>query len=60
MLVRRRNWLYRLAGQLYAQPIQFDRPVTANDVRAALRRSIGFPQELWAEERTRSNQACRK
>lgn len=48
MLVRRRTWLYRLAGQMFLQQIAFDRPVTAAVVRRALRRTVGNPLELWA------------
>lgn len=47
MLVRRRTWLYRLAGQTFAQIISFDRPVTAAKARDALRRSVGDPLDLW-------------
>ncbi|MCX7162937.1 MAG: hypothetical protein WCI19_10655 [Betaproteobacteria bacterium] len=47
MIVRRRTWMYRLAGQLLAQSISFDIPVTAAKVRDALRRSVGSPVELW-------------
>lgn len=47
MIVRRRTWMYRLAGQLLAQSISFDRPVTASKVRSALRLSVGLPVELW-------------
>jgi len=47
MLVRRRTWLYRLAGQTFAQIISFDRPVTAAKARDVLRRSVGAPLDLW-------------
>jgi hypothetical protein len=47
MIVRRRNWFYRLAGQSFVQSISFERPVTASKVRDALRRSVGTPLELW-------------
>ena len=30
MIVRRRTWLYRLAGQTFAQMISFKQPVTAS------------------------------
>ena len=60
MLIRRRSWLYRLTGQLYAKPVTFDRPVTAAAVRAALRRSVGMPEELWTEERIRCAPEIRK
>lgn len=47
MIVRRRTWLYRLAGQPFAQVISFERPVTAAKVRDVLRRSVGIPLDLW-------------
>jgi hypothetical protein len=47
MIVRRRNWMYRLAGQLVAQSISFKSPVTASTVKDALRRSVGVPVEIW-------------
>jgi len=47
MIVRRRIWMYRLAGQLLAQTISFDIPVTASKVRDALKRSVGIPVEVW-------------
>lgn len=47
MIVRRRTWMYRLAGQLLAQSISFRHPVTASKVRDALRLSVGLPVELW-------------
>lgn len=47
MIVRRRIWLYRLAGQQFAQSITFATPVTASRARDALRRSVGMPLELW-------------
>lgn len=47
MIVRRRTWLYRLAGQRFVQSISFDFPVTAARVRDALRHSVGIPVELW-------------
>ena len=47
MIVRRRTWMYRLAGQLLAQTISFDHPVTASKVRDALRQSVGIPVEIW-------------
>jgi hypothetical protein len=47
MLIRRRTWFYRLAGQMYAQVISFDRPLTLSSARMALRRSVGNPLELW-------------
>lgn len=48
MIVKRRTWMYRLAGQLLARSISFERPVTAAKVRDALRKSIGNPVELWS------------
>jgi hypothetical protein len=47
MIVRRRTWLYRLAGQLFAQSISFDQPVTASMAKEALRRTVGVPLEMW-------------
>lgn len=47
MIVRRRTWLYRLAGQRFVHSISFQRPVTAAKVRDALRQSVGIPLELW-------------
>ena len=47
MIVRRRTWMYRLAGQLLVQTISFDIPVSASKVRDALRRSVGVPVEVW-------------
>ena len=47
MVVRRRPWLYRLAGQQFAQMISFEQPVTASKVRDVLRRSVGNPLDLW-------------
>lgn len=52
MIVRRRTWLYRLAGQPFAQIISFERPVTASMVRIALRRSVGIPLEVWGRNNT--------
>jgi hypothetical protein len=47
MIVQRRTWLYRLAGQQFVQSISFERPVTASKVKEVLRRSVGIPQEIW-------------
>jgi hypothetical protein len=47
MIVKRRTWLYRLAGQRFVQSISFEHPVTASWVRDALRQSVGIPVELW-------------
>lgn len=52
MIVRRRTWLYRLAGQRFVQSISFKCPVTASQVREALRRSVGTPEELWGRSST--------
>lgn len=48
MIVRRRSWLYRLAGQRFVHSISFALPVTAARVRDALRQSVGTPLEIWA------------
>jgi len=47
MVVRRRTWFYRLAGQHFAHAITFRNPIPAAKVKEALRRSIGMPVELW-------------
>jgi hypothetical protein len=47
MLVRRRTWLYRLAGQVFARQVSFAKPVTAATARKALQRTVGNPLELW-------------
>ncbi len=47
MIVRRRTWFYRLAGQSFAQSITFKNAVTAPMVREALRRTVGAPLEIW-------------
>ena len=52
MIVRRRTWMYRLAGQLLAQIISFEHPVTASKVRHTLRQSVGIPVELWGRTST--------
>lgn len=52
MIVRRRTWLYRLAGQKFVQSISFDHPVTAAMVRDALKRTVGLPVELWGRTST--------
>ena len=51
MVVRRRTWFYRLAGQMYAQQISFERPLTPVSARMALRRLVGNPLELWARDK---------
>lgn len=60
MAIRRRTWLYRLAGQMYAQLISFDRPVTSLGARMALRRSVGNPLELWGRDQNDIIQPDRK
>lgn len=52
MIVRRRTWLYRLAGQQFAQTISFERPVTASKARDVIRRSVGTPLDLWGRTGT--------
>ncbi len=47
MIVRRRTWFYRLAGQRFAHAITFRSPITAAKVRECLGRTIGMPIELW-------------
>jgi hypothetical protein len=47
MIVRRRTWFYRLAGQRFAHIITFKFPVTAPRVREFLSQSVGAPLELW-------------
>lgn len=47
MIIRRRTWFYRLAGQHFARAITFRSPITAAKVRETLRRSGGSPIELW-------------
>jgi hypothetical protein len=39
--------LYRLAGQMFAQLISFERPVTASMARTGIRRKVGEPLEIW-------------
>ncbi|MBA3902200.1 MAG: hypothetical protein C0522_00755 [Rhodocyclaceae bacterium] len=51
MIIRRRTWLYRLAGQTFAQLISFKQPVTASMARAALKRSVGNPMDLWGRSK---------
>jgi hypothetical protein len=47
MIIRRRTWFYRLAGENFAHAITFKNPITAAKVKEALARSIGMPIELW-------------
>jgi hypothetical protein len=51
MIVRRRNWFYRLAGQMFAQSISFEQPISATSVRDVLRRSVGIPMEIWGRDK---------
>lgn len=60
MVIRRRTWFYRLAGQMYAQLISFDRPVTSTSARNALRRSVGNPLELWGRSASGLGQLGRR
>lgn len=49
MIVRRRTWYYRLAGQKFAHAISFKTPLTASKVREALNRKFNTSLlELWA------------
>lgn len=50
MIVRRRTWMYRLAGQAFARSISFEQPVTATKVKDVLRRSVGLPLDLWGRD----------
>jgi hypothetical protein len=50
MIVRRRTWLYRLAGQQFVQSVSFERPVTVLRVKDILRRSVGNPLEIWGRD----------
>ena len=47
MIIRRRTWFYRLAGETFAHAITFRIPMTAQKVKEVLRRSVGMPVELW-------------
>ena len=47
MIVRRRTWFYRLAGQRFAHVVTFRTPLTAIKVKEALGRTVGMPIELW-------------
>lgn len=47
MIVRRRTWMYRMAGQRFVHSISFKCAVTALQVKAALKRFGGVPQEIW-------------
>lgn len=49
MIVHRRTWFYRLAGQDFAHAISFKIPLTAQKVREALQKRFGAgPLELWS------------
>ena len=47
MIVHRRTWFYRLAGEHFAHAVTFRNPITAAKVKEALRRTSGIPVELW-------------
>jgi GGDEF domain-containing protein len=47
MIVRRRTWFYRLAGENFAHAITFKIPMTAQKVRETLRHTVGRPIEIW-------------
>jgi hypothetical protein len=47
MIVRRRTWLYRLPGERAIHSISFKIPLTTAQAKAALRRMVGAPKELW-------------
>jgi hypothetical protein len=47
MIIRRRTWFYRLAGQRFAQAVTFTSPMPAARVREALCRTVGVPLEIW-------------
>jgi hypothetical protein len=47
MIVRRRTWLYRLPGQCFVRSISFKIPLTVAQVKAALRHTVGMPEEIW-------------
>lgn len=49
MIVHRRTWFYRLAGQVFAQSISFKVPVTALKAKDALQQQFGCrPVEVWS------------
>lgn len=52
MIVRRRTWFYRLAGQSFAEVMSFAQPVTAAKAREILGRSVGVPVDLWGRNNT--------
>lgn len=47
MIVRRRTWFYRLAGQHFARVITFRNAITVAKVKETLRRAGEIPVELW-------------
>lgn len=47
MIVHRRTWFYRLAGQRFAHTITFKTPLTAAMARQALSKTVGVPLEIW-------------
>ena len=61
MTVRRRTWLYRLAGEQRVQAVSFRERVTAFMARRYLRETVGNPLELWGrsmrDERSRARRA---
>jgi hypothetical protein len=52
MIVRRRTWLYRLAGQRAVQSVTFKQALTAAGVKEMLRKTVGMPLELWGRTST--------
>lgn len=52
MIVRRRTWLYRLPGQRHVHSVSFKTPMTAAQVKEALRQSVGVPEEIWGRSST--------
>jgi len=59
--VRRRTWLYRLAGEQRVQAVSFGERVTALMARRYLRHTVGNPLELWGrsilDEKSRTRRA---
>lgn len=47
MIIRRRLWFYRLAGEQFAHAITFKIPLTASKAKDTLRRTVGMPAEIW-------------
>ncbi len=52
MIVRRRTWLYRLAGQRFVHTITFKNALTAAKVKEFLCATVGAPLELWGRTGT--------